>query len=67
MSVPPCDRGFTGMMSHLVVYGAVRMMKGYKWKGTPLVPFDELVSSNSHLTELNKFFRRDGLRERNLE
>ena len=67
MSVPPCDRGFTDMMSHLVVYGAVRMMKGDKWKGTPPVPFDDLISSNNHLTELNKYFRRDRLLERNPE
>ena len=56
MFVDPCDRGFTGMMFHLVVFDAVKMMKGDKWKGTPLVPFDELISSNSHLTELNKLF-----------
>ena len=40
------------------------MMKGDKWKGTPPVPFDELISSNSHITKLNKYFRRDGLPER---
>ena len=63
----PCDRSFTTLMSHLLLYGAAKMKIGDRRNGFAAVSFDELISSNSHLIQLNKFFRRDRLPERNPE
>ena len=64
MSVPSCDRGFTRLMSHRLMYGAVKMKVGDRRCGIPAVSFDELISSGRHLTQLNKYFIKDRLPER---
>ena len=64
MSVPSCDRGFTRLMSHRLLYGAVKMKVGDRRCGIPAVSFDELISSSRHLTQLNKYFIKDRLPER---